>query len=138
MLIRSEEAAIDIRIDLDQLGALRRRIALEELAVLVEAEGSRMLLLVDHVGAGARRDHHGAGRDLHDRPRILPSAILDDLFLEEDRFHVAELVGDRFDRREIFGIRNSFFKGLDHFFVIQPIGGRIDQQLAIDDGDAAP
>ena len=51
---------------------------------------------------------------------------------------MAELVVHRFDRREIFGVRDSFLECFDDLFVIQPVRRRIEQRFAIRDRHAAP
>src|SRR5882757_9160491 len=48
------------------------------------------------------------------------------------------LIADRLHRRESLGIRDPFLEGFDHLFVIEPVGRRVADQLAVSDGDAAP
>ena len=41
---------------------------------------------------------------------VLPAPVLDDLLLEDERLHVSEFVGHRFDRREALGVRDPFLE----------------------------
>src|SRR5579859_7276326 len=75
-------------------------VALKELIPLVELERARMLFLINDVRARSRGDHHRSRRQLDVLARIPELAVDHALLVEDERSHVAELVGNRFNGRE--------------------------------------
>ena len=113
----------------------------EELAPVVEGERAGVLALVDGVRARARGD---ADRARGDAQRVVtvdvPLARLRVArhALEDDGRDRAVLVRDGLGRRHVLDEIDSLFERLRDLFVVQPVGGRVDEALAVDDRDAAP
>ena len=117
------ERGVALRVD-------RGRVRAEVVPAVVELEGARVLALVDDVGAGAGRDAHGARRQIDVRRRLAR--------LKRIGLHVGALVEHGLGRRHVLDVAHALLEALDDLLVVEAVGGRVLEPLAVDERDAAP
>ena len=115
-------------------------VRLEELPPLVHLECAGLFLLVNDVRRGAGRDANRVRRKFVHIAGFLEFAGLGDVLepLENKGFHGVEFVGNGLCRVHALDKIDAFFERFLHFFVIEAIGGRILQALAVNQRNAAP
>ena len=106
----------------------------------IEGDLVRVLSRQYRVGLGAGGDQDAAGTQDVDRVQGDPAGALAHVLqpIEADRPGMAEGVHVDRQRRMAIDDANAFLQSLGHFLVVQGVAGRVDEPLAVGDGDAAP
>ena len=118
------------------VGASGDGVRLEELLLRVELKRPRDFLLIRDVW---RRPGGDKNRASGQRPcRVAVFRYGRAFARENQRFHGGAFVGLSGDRVEVLCERDALFERLGHFFMVQSVSGRVNQPLAVRNGDASP